>query len=468
MAAKARILVVDDERDMLALCADTLSSLPGVEVLAEEDSMRAAERLRAEEVDMLITDLRMPGLGGIGLLRLARASKRSVPALVLTGYPEVESAVESMKLGAADYLRKPFNPAELRGAARDLLRGSVRSSAEGAPGVAEGEPREAQFEGILAHSSSMRLVVETIKRVAPIDADVLIVGETGTGKEMVARAIHRRSARREGPFVAVNGSAIPAELMESELFGHERGAFTGAGARTTGLLELAQKGSFFLDELHQLPLPLQAKLLRVLQERRIRRVGGTTEIALDVRIISASAVDLRELVRKGLFREDLYYRVDVLRIDLPPLRDRPEDIPLLARHFSQEAAHRFGQPPVGFAPDAVEALTRYKWPGNVRELQHLVERLMAMRAGETLNVGDLPDHVLLGVAGGSRPGGYLGIREARCRAFEREYLRDLLCRHRGDISVAAREARLSRWSLYRLLNRHGLAPEQFRHAPDPD
>ena len=312
----------------------------------------------------------------------------------------------------------------------------------------------------------MQKVFQDIQRVAETDFDVLIVGETGTGKELVARAVHRRSQRKEGPFVPVDCGAIPDQLMESEFFGHERGAFTGAQTRSLGLFEIANKGSFFLDEVSQLPPRLQAKLLRMLQERKIRRVGGTKEIDLDLRVLAASSRGLEHEVRLGNFRLDFYHRINVARIDLPALRDRTGDIPLLVNHFFDRYANELGKTPVQLSPEVLEVLENYAWPGNVRELQNVVKRALAMGGKPEITLEDLPDEVVAraGDSLGSPSGGFFQLRERRLISFEKDYLRNLLSNCHGDVTAAASEARLPRGTLYRLLKKHDLNPADFRRA----
>ena len=463
--AKARILVVDDEEGMLEVCADTLQRLPETDILVERHSERAAERLAAESLDLLIADVRMPGVNGIDLLRLAREHDPHLAVLMITAYPTVETAVDSLKLGAVDYIVKPFQPEDLLALVRRLLE-SKRLSEENRLLRRQVE-RAYAFGEILGRSLLMQGVFDRIQRVAETNVDVLISGETGTGKELVARAIHQRSARKDGPFVPVDCGAIPTELMESEFFGHERGAFTGAASRNLGLMEFANQGTFFLDELSQLPVRLQAKLLRVLQERKIRRVGGTKEIDLDVRILAATALNLEEEVRNGRFRLDLYHRINVARIELPPLRERPEDIPLLVEHFLSRYAKEMGQAPVEASPEVIEVLTNYAWPGNVRELQNLLKRILALSRHSRISLEDLPDDIVVraGDSSSKQGAGFFQLRERRLAAFEKEYLRNLLAGHGGDVSGAAREASLPRGTLYRLLKKHELNPNNFRREP---
>jgi transcriptional regulator with PAS, ATPase and Fis domain len=310
----------------------------------------------------------------------------------------------------------------------------------------------------------MRRVFETIEQVADSDVDVLVVGETGTGKELVARSIHRRSRRATGPFIPVDCGAIPETLLESEFFGHEKGAFTGADARRIGLLEYADRGTFFLDELAELPLLLQAKLLRTLQERKIRRVGGHEETPIDVRIVTATARQLEELIKQGRFRQDLYYRINVVRIELPPLRERGDDVGLLAEYMAHRYSREIQRDVRGITPEAYQVLAHYRWPGNVRELQNVVRRAIALARGNMVTLDDLPDEVVA-AAGDVRSGSsgsFFEMRDAQMTRFEHDYLTDLLARHKGDVRTAAQEAKLPRGTLYRLMKKHGLEGGNFR------
>ncbi len=459
----ARVLVADDEEYMLEVCADVLGKLSGVEVVLESDAAKAAERLKSERFDLLVADLRMPKVSGTELLRIGREQDPGLAMIVLTAFPSVDTAVESMKLGAADYLIKPFLPDDLLLRARWLLDG--KRLREENRLLERHVERSYSFDEIIGQSPGMNAVFDTIRRVAVTDADVLILGETGTGKELVARSIHQRSRRNAGRFVPVDCGAIPEDLLESEFFGHERGAFTGAHARTLGLLEFANKGTFFLDEIGELPPRLQAKLLRVLQERRIRRVGGREEAPVDVRVVAATSRDLAEEIRQHRFREDLFYRINVARIELPPLRERREDIPLLVEHFVQRFGRELGREVTGVDGEAMEVLARYPWPGNIREVQNVVKRAITMGRFSLLSVEDLPDEVVM--AAGERPasgqGGFFDARAQRMAAFEREYLTNLVRTCQGDVSRAARDARIPRGTLYRLMKKHDINPEAFRH-----
>lgn len=462
--AKQRILLVDDEEGVLQVCDSALRNLPDVEVLPESSSRRAAERLAAESFDLLVSDIRMPEISGLELLRLARQNDPHLAAIILTGYPTVESAVESMKLGAVDYVVKPF--------ALEQFLAAVRSQLEGKRLREENRLLRRQVERayccgeILGETAVMRKLCEKIQRTSATDFDVLIVGETGTGKELVARAIHKRSQRRQGPFVPVNCGAIPEELMEREFFGHERGAFTGANLRGLGLLEYAHGGTFFLDELNQLPQRLQGKLLRVLQERRLRRVGGTEEIDFNVRIVAASSVSLEEEVRQSRFRADLYHRINVARIEVPPLRERAQDIPLLATRFLDHYGRELNRGTIQLGPEVLEVLVNHSWPGNVRELQNVIKRALAWSRAETIVLEDLPEELVAhaGERNHVGNGGFFETREGQLSNFETEYFRKLLRQSEGDVSCAAREAQLPRGTLYRFLKKHALNPSDFRAA----
>ena len=459
--AKARILIVDDEVGMLEVCSDTLQRLPDTEIVLESQSSRAAERLAHESFDLLIADICMPEMDGVELLRIAREQDPELPTLMLTAFPTVETAVESMKLGASDYLTKPFLPEDLLANVRALLEN--RQLRQENRLLRRQVERPYAGSEILGQSAAMQRVFDDLARIAETDFDVLVLGETGTGKELIARAIHQHSERRAGPFVPIDCGAIPDLLMESEFFGHERGAFTGASTRSLGLLEFASHGTFFMDELSQLPLPLQAKLLRVLQERKIRRVGGTKEIELDVRIVAASSMDVEEEVQRGRFRQDLYHRVNVTQIRLPPLRARNGDIPVLADFFLETYARKLGRGSVSFSVEAMEVLNGYAWPGNVRELQNTVKRVLALSSRDVISPDDLPDEIVARAGDSVQDGGgFFEQRQRRLAVFEAEYLDQLLRSCHGDVSAAAREAQLPRGTFYRLLKKYALSPANFR------
>jgi DNA-binding NtrC family response regulator len=457
-----RVLVVDDEPGMLEVCSDILREIPRVRVVTEQDSTRAARLLTDEGWELLITDLCMPAVDGLQLLRIARERDGELPVLMLTAFPSVETAVDSMKHGAADYLTKPFLPDDLLHTVRRLL--DARQLRAENLLLRRQVERGYAFGEMIGGSPAIQAVFDFIEQVAATDVDVLITGETGTGKELVARSIHQRSRRSEKRFVPVDCGAIPDDLLESELFGHERGAFTGAHAKSMGLLEFAHRGTFFMDEVGQLPLKLQAKLLRALQERRIRRVGGTQEIEVDVRILAATALDLQTEVNAQRFRMDLFYRINVAHIHLPPLRQRADDIPRLISHFLGRYAGEMGRAGLDIDAGAMEVLCGYGWPGNVRELQNVLKRTIAMARRSSISAEDLPEPVLSAAAvpgNGPHPG-FFDLREQHVASFERDYLQRLLLGCRGNISQAATEARLPRGTFYRLLSRHGLDPGEYR------
>ena len=460
---RTRILVVDDEEGLLEVVEDTLEDLPGLEIRLCSKSGEAAALLEEESFDLLISDIRMPGKDGIELLRIGKAANPDLSVLMMTAFPSVESAVESMKLGATDYITKPFLPEDLKATVMRILEQRELKVANRF--LRRQVEKQYRFRKMLGESPRMRELFALIQKVAAVDLDVLILGDTGTGKELVARSIHGASARAERPFVPVDCGAIPESLLESEFFGHEKGAFTGAAGRNIGLVELAEGGTFFLDEVAELPLPLQAKLLRLLQERRFRRLGGRKEIAVDLRILAATNRDLGKEVKAGRFREDLYFRLNVVELQIPSLRERKEDIPLLARHFLSEFSRDMGKGPKRLGPDVMEIFERYDWPGNVRQLQNVIKRLVALSEGEEIPVDLLPDEfALLGAVETSLEGAsFFQSRKERIAEFEREYLASLLEKNGGDVSRSAQEAEIPRGTMYRLMKKHGIDPERFRH-----
>jgi len=457
-----RILLLDDEPDMLENCRRILTRA-GHECFVSNDPGEAVALLESALPDLVITDLRMPSISGLEIMRLAHQLDPARPVIMLTAFATIESAVSAVKAGAFDYLAKPFTMDQLRLSAERALaqrnlvieNRNLRDQLSGILG----------FENIIGSSLAIQRVIDFVRKAARSEANILVLGESGTGKELVARAIHANSPRGLGAFVPVDCAALPENLLESELFGHERGAFTGAVSAKPGLLETASGGTVFLDEIGEMPIALQVKLLRAIQEREIRRVGGTRQVRIDVRILSATNRDLRALVAAGKFRDDLFYRIDVIDIVLPPLRERQSDIALLAQRFLEKYRGADEAEPHGFQPEAIAALESYQWPGNVRELQNVIERACALTEGPILSLRDLPEKIRSPQAPASpgRPGdpdsnaAGLSFRQAKAKWIEElegKYLREILGRFQGNVSKAARAARMDRTTFHRLLNKH--------------
>jgi DNA-binding NtrC family response regulator len=462
----SRILIVDDEPDMVENYTRIIRRA-GYRCLATTDPQRALGLLESESPDVLLTDLKMPDLDGMELLRRARALDPGLPVIVVTAFGSIESAVAAIKEGAFDYLPKNFSVDQLTLAVERALR-HRRLHVENR-NLREQLQETLGLENVVGRSPAMAQVFELVRKAARSEANILILGESGTGKELIARAVHANSGRATQPFVPVDCASLPEHLLESELFGHEKGAFTGAVRGKPGLIETARGGTVFLDEIGDIAVGLQVKLLRALQERQIRRVGGTALIDVDVRVVSATNRDLVEAMRRGQFREELYYRVNVIEIRVPPLRERSGDVKLLAHAFLK----RYGQGRMdGFADEAMTALEAYGWPGNVRELQNVVERACALAEGSMVTRRDLPEHVLqptrrVAAAPGSAvpdsiacavdPGTPLKDAKERWLAvLEASYLRDLLSRHDGNVSAAAKTAGIDRKTFHRLINKHRL------------
>lgn len=460
--AKRTLLIVDDEQDMLDLCQEILEGLEDVDVRTCNRSPQALESIQEQGVDLLVADIAMPDLTGLDLLRAVRDIDKNLPVLLMTGYPTVDTAVQALRLGAADYLTKPFHPDELLETARRLLE-NVRLRSEHYL-LARHVARAFRFGDMIGASPQMSRVFSLVERVASSGVPVLVTGETGTGKELVARALHRGMRDGGGRFVPVDCGAIPENLLESEFFGYEAGAFSGANERSIGLMEYADGGVLFLDEIAELPVHLQAKLLRALQEHRIRRIGGRREIVLDLRLIAATNRNLEEEVAAGRFREDLYYRLNVVKIEVPPLRERGADISLLVAHFLRAVSEELGREPPVLEKEALEVLCTYAWPGNVRELQNAVRRMLVLSKSEVLGIQDLPESVVLNaqIATDAPAQGFFQERARQAKKFEREYLEAVLTQSGGNVTRAAEVAGVPRGTLYRLLKRCDLDPKGFR------
>lgn len=462
-----RILVIDDEPVVGMSCRRTLAP-EGHDVSVYEDPHRGLAAAASGEFDVVFLDLMMPGLDGMEVLRRIKQAGIATEVVIITGHSTVESAVEAMQLGAADYLSKPFSPAELK-----LVLGKVAERSallrENARLRRELE-LEQGFEGILGSSRTMEQVFSLIRRVAPTDGTVLITGESGTGKEMVVRAIHRLSRRREKPLMACDCSALAATLLESELFGHVKGSFSGAIATKQGLFEAAHGGTLFLDEVANLTMETQGKLLRVLETRQVRKVGDTADRAIDIRLITATNRDLAELVADGSFREDLYYRLNVVPIFLPPLRDREGDIPKLAMAFLGSFCRKFQRDIKGFTPDAMRLMESYQWPGNVRELRNIVERMAILTDGDRIEPGNLPAELRRATARANvvdLPETWEEFREYRNQVrdsmvvdLERRFLTASLDRCGGNVSRAAEEVGMQRTNFHAMMRKCGIGSDE--------
>ncbi len=448
----ATILLVDDEPQILQALAGLLQD-EDFEVLTAPDGEEALRKVREELPDLVLLDIALPGRDGLEILKDLKGQQPGLPVIMLSAYGSVENAVRATRLGAYDFIEKPPHA--------DKILLSVRNALEMARLSEENRrlrQQAAPGREIIGESAAIQQVKEKLLLVAPTNASVLITGENGTGKELVARALHFQSRRAHRLFVEVNCAAIPEDLIESELFGHEKGAFTGATSRRQGKFDLAHEGTLFLDEIGDMSLKTQAKILRILEEQRFERVGGSRPIQVDVRVVAATNKNLEEEIARGAFREDLYHRINVIPVQVPPLRERREDIPLLCHYFLQEVAQENQAPPKTLTPEALEVLSARPWPGNVRELKNFIWRVFLLTPQAVIDAGDLPlerDHA-------APPAGSLGallalpdFREARA-GFEREYLQGKLKEHGGSVSATAQAVGLERSHLYRKLRAFGL------------
>jgi two-component system response regulator GlrR len=457
-SAGAHVLVVDDDEDILRLLTMRLRAR-GFRVTAVGSAEQALAQIAVDPPRVVVSDVRLPGQDGLALFEEIRRTRPTLPVILLTAHGNIPDAVDATSRGVFGYLTKPFDSQILLEKIDRALVVSAPSSPTGdeAPATLQGD--DAWMAGVVFRSSRMAELMAEARMVAASEASVLIRGESGTGKEVLARAIHRASPRAKGPFVAINCGAIPEQLLESELFGHAKGAFTGAGASRVGLFQAANGGTLFLDEIGDMPLALQVKLLRVLQERVVRPVGTTKAEPVDVRLLSATHRDLDAAMAQGQFREDLYYRLDVVSLNLPRLDERREDIPLLASHFVQLLAGKYGKPVNGFAPEALEALATASWPGNVRQLFNVVEQSCALTSTPLIPLA-LVQRALRVPAMDA-----LTYADAKQR-FERNYLVQLLKLTDGNVADAARIAERNRTEFYRLLQKHDLTPAMFRSDGD--
>ncbi|RUM36784.1 MAG: two-component system response regulator GlrR [Desulfobulbus sp.] len=441
-----RVLLVDDEPDLLSLWKLRLVG-SGYEVETALSGEEALAKFGLVNPHLVITDLRMPGIDGLALFEAIREKNKAVPVIIITAHGSIPEAVDATRQGVFSFLTKPIDGKEL---IRETEKALLLSS-----GVETPESEDEWRSDIVAKSASMEELLSRAKLVAETDATVLIRGESGTGKELLAIAIHKASSRKDGPFIPVNCTAIPESLLESELFGHVKGSFTGASSSYAGLFQSADGGTLFLDEIGDMPLHLQVKILRVLQERQIRPVGSTTPVSVDVRIISATHRDLEEAIESKQFREDLFYRLNVVALMLPPLHERKEDIPVLAEYFIATLSGTSGKPAKKFTPEAMQTLVDAAWPGNVRQLYNVVEHAVALSTSSLIAEDLLHDAIK------QHQKKILPLAEAR-RQFEQQYLLQLLQTTRGNVTQAARIAHRNRTDFYKILNRHHIVPSLFK------
>ena len=459
---RKQILIADDEVNLRRVLALQLQN-DGYDVHVVGDGQAAIDALKEHHIDAVITDLRMPGVDGLGVLRHCAEHHPDLPVVLITAFGTVDTAVEALRRGAFDYITKPFDMGEIRAVVAKALR------------TGDARTREVQLDGldrgryfIIGASPTMREIYAILEKVADTTATVLITGESGTGKELIARALHENSQRKGASFIRVNCGAIPRDLMEAELFGYERGAFTGAVSSKPGRFELASNGTLFLDEIAEIPVEMQVKLLRAIQEGEIDRVGGIKPITVDVRLVAASNRDLKKEIAAGRFREDLYYRLNVVPIHLPPLRERRTDIPLLVDHFLAIHAQRFKKPASAFSQEARDALVAYAWPGNIRELENVIERCVLLSDGDVIEVANLPPELRGATAGASQPpaagdddgdnapGGLKEqVKEATTR-LEKELIVKALAQTGNNVTQAARLLKISRKSLQIKMKELGL------------
>lgn len=441
-----RALIVDDDAEMGQLVSDVLQG-EGFEATVLGDSFEASRILKTEEFDVVVTDLKMKGLKGLDLLEEAKRVAPDTPVIIITAFGTIESAIKAMKMGAYDYITKPFEVDELlltvkKALETRFLKMEVRRLKK------EVESRY-EFHRLIGKSPSMQRIYDLIERISDSTSNVLITGESGTGKELVAKAIHYNGVRKDGPFVAVNCAAIPEALLESELFGYKKGAFTDAKSDKKGVIFEAHEGTLFLDEITEMPLTLQAKLLRVIEEREVRPLGDTRGYSVDVRIISTSNRDIESWIQQGRFREDLYYRLKVIDIEMPPLRDRKEDIPLLVEHFVHQLGGASKKKIAGVSEEALRLLVNYAWPGNVRELENVIQRAIALAQHEEILPEDLPD--ALRQRRDERLFEKAVEEKFTLEQLEKEYIKRVLVETGGNKSKAAERLGLDRKTLYRKL-----------------
>ncbi len=462
---KQRILLIDNEEGLCRMMEQVLLD-NGYLVRSYTNPVQAVAEFVPSAWDLVITDIKMPGMTGLEVLQKVKEKSRDLPVIIITAYATVEMSIQALRKGAYDMLTKPFEPEELVYRVKNALQ-QAQLTEENRELRREIEEK-LQFDNIIGASGALRNVLDKVAKVAARDTSILITGESGTGKELIAQAVHFHSNRKDSKFIAINCGGLPESILESELFGYRKGAFTGALENRQGLLEAADGGTLFLDEVGNLPMNVQKTLLRFLQEKEFRRVGDTTPTRVDVRIISATNADLKEGVRTGAFREDLYYRLNVVNLHLPPLRDRIDDIPLLAAHFIHLQNQKFGTAVKGFEREAMEILCAFQWPGNIRQLRNVIEASMALEGSDYITLDtlgqiiDLPEGRIVPKTTQAGPvlAEDLPFTEALER-FERDLLRDLLKKHSGAVDSAAVEAGMNVATLYRKIKKYGLKKEEY-------
>ncbi|MEE9201042.1 MAG: sigma-54 dependent transcriptional regulator [Candidatus Brocadiales bacterium] len=455
---KPNILIVDDQQDIARGLALVLTEI-GTKVTTTSSGEQALEYIKKNPVDVVVTDIRMPGIGGISLLEKIKEFRPKIEVILLTAYGSIESAIEAMKKGAYHYVTKPFNNDELIIVVKRAIQ--EKRFHEELEYLRETVSKSYAFENIIGRNWRMQEVFETIRKVAPSKVSILIHGESGTGKELIARAIHQNSPRDKHCFLGLNTAALPENLLEAELFGYKKGAFTGADYDKKGLLSQASQGTMFLDEIGSMSLAFQSKLLRVIQEMEVTPVGATEPMAIDVRFISATNIDLEKAVKEGGFREDLYYRLNVVRLNVPPLREKREDIPLLASHFVVKWNE--GGKEKTLSPGAIRRLMEYEWPGNVRELENVIQRCILVAEGDVIQATDIimghEQLPWLAETEGFSGTTYDKAKEEVFRRFQREYFTSLLSKCNGNITLAAEKSGITRTALHRIIKKLGLSED---------
>ena len=464
MTEKQRILLIDNEEGLCRMMEQVLLD-SGYLIRTYTSPVKAMDEFNPAAWDLVITDIKMPGMTGLDVLQRVKEQSKELPVIIITAYATVEMSIQALRRGAYDMLTKPFEPQELVYRVKNALQ-QAQLQEENRELRREIEEK-LQFDNIIGASGALRSVLDKVGKVAGRDTSVLITGESGTGKELIAQAVHYHSSRKDAKFMAINCGGLPESILESELFGYRKGAFTGATENRQGLLEAANGGTLFLDEVGNLPINVQKTLLRFLQEQEFTRVGETTPTRVDVRVISATNADLKEAVRKAEFREDLFYRLNVVNLHLPPLRERVEDIPLLAAHFVHLQNIKFGTTIKGFEKDAMQVLCFFQWPGNIRQLKNVIEACMAMEGSDYITLETLGQVIEL-------PEGPLPVTiqagpvlsdempfTAALERFERDLLRDLLKKHGGAVDSAAKEAGMNMVTLYRKIKKYGIKKEEY-------